>query len=243
MVEHRRDDAARAARRGRYDGAAGSVLLRSRQRIGVNLGAGFQRVGVALRFDPVGAGFAGDFKPSGQYAVVVQAALDRLAHHGPYLVEVIPDFGTFAVGYVFPVSLAFVAAPRFDLADGSQRVDAVRRFETRRLVCQRTSADAVDGPAVRDIACLQPFEQHAVGVEGQHDLRFPNDFGWSERFQHREDRGVGKVAFAGGSQRPVQRHAVGVRIVTAFGETFGGFLGPHRVAARRAVAYFVQLLE
>ena len=50
---------------------------------------------------------------------------------------------------------------------------------------------------------------------------------------------VGKVAFAGGGQRPVQRHAVGVRIVTAFGETFGGFLGTHRVAARRAVPDFV----
>ncbi len=54
----------------------------------------------------------------------------------------------------------------------------------------------------------------------------PDDLGRGERLQHREDRGVGKVAFAGGSQRPVQRHAVGVRIVTAFGKTFGSFLGP-----------------
>ena len=111
---------------------------------------------------------------SGQHAVVVQAALDGCAHRLPDRVEVVPDFGTFAVAHILPEGLALVVAPLLDLRNGRQRVDAPGRFEARGLVGQRPAADAVNGPGIDDFVAFQPFEQHAVGVEGEHDLRFPD---------------------------------------------------------------------
>ena len=166
MVEHGRHDAARTARRGGDDHASRGVLLGGRQRVGVDLGPRLERIVVALRLDPVGAGLAGDLQSSGQYAVVVQSALDRLAHDGPDPVEVVPYFGALAVVHVLPVGFAFVVAPLLDLRDGGQGVDAAGHFEPRGFVGQRAAADAVNLPRIDDLLSLQPFEQHAVGVEG-----------------------------------------------------------------------------
>ena len=206
--KHCRNHAARPACRGGYDDAAGGILFGGRQGVGVDLGAGFQRVGVALRLDPVGARLAGDLEPSRQYAVVVQAALDRFAHHRPYPVEVIPYFGAFAVIDIFPIGFAFVVAPVLDLRDRRQRIDAGGYLQARTLVRQGTPADAVYRPTVDDLAGFQPLEQHAVGMEGQHDLRFPDDLGRGDGLQHRKDRHVGEVSLARGGERSVECHTV-----------------------------------
>ena len=243
MVEHRRHHAARSARRGRHHGAARSVLFGGRQRIGVDFGAGVQRIGVAFRLDPIGRGFAGDFQAAGQYAVVVQSPLDGFAHHGPYPIEVVPDFGTFAVVHILPVGLAFAGAPLLDLRNGGHRVDACGHLQPRGLVGERTAADAVYRPRIGDPALFEPLEQHAVGVEGEYDFGFPDDFGRGDGFEHREDRYVRKVAFARGRQRSVERHAVGIDIAAPFREAFRSPFGSHRVAARRAVADLIEFFE
>ena len=236
VVEHGGHDAARPARGGCHDRAARGVFLGGGQRVGVDFGPRGERVGVAFRLDPVGRGLAGDLQPSGQHAVVVQAVLDGCAHRLPDRVEVVPDFGTFAVAHILPEGLALVVAPLLDLRNGRQRVDAPGRFEARGLVGQRPAADAVNGPGIDDFVAFQPFEQHAVGVEGEHDLRFPDDPGRGGRFEHRKDRHVRQVALARGGQRSVEGHAVGVDVAAAFRKPFGGPLGTHRVAARRAAA-------
>ena len=208
MVEHCRNHAARPACGGGYDDAAGCILFGGRQGVGVDLGAGFQRVGVALRLDPVGARLAGGLEPSRQYAVVVQAALDRFAHHRPYPVEVIPYFGAFAVVDIFPIGFSFAVAPVLDLRDRRQRIDAGGYLQARTLVRQGTPADAVYRPSVDNLAGFQPLEQHAVGMEGQHDLRLPDDLGRGDGLQHRKDRHVGEVSLARGGKRSVECHTV-----------------------------------
>ena len=208
VVEHCRNHAARPACGGGYDDAAGCILFGGRQGVGVDLGAGFQRVGVALRLDPVGARLAGDLEPSRQYAVVVQAALDRFAHHRPYPVEVIPYFGAFAVVDIFPIGFSFAVAPVLDLRDRRQRIDAGGYLQARTLVRQGTPADAVYRPSVDNLAGFQPLEQHAVGMEGQHDLRLPDDLGRGDGLQHRKDRHVGEVSLARGGKRSVECHTV-----------------------------------
>ena len=243
VVEHRRDDAARSARRGRDHDAARGVLLRRGQRVGVDLGPRLERVGVALRLDPVGAGLAGDLQAAGQHAVVVEPLFDRAAHLCPDRVEVVPDFGPFAVVDILPVGLALVVAPLLDLGDPAHRVDVVRDVEPRRLVGQRPAADAVYLPFVDRPAVAQPLEEHAVGVERQHDLGLPDDLGRGQRFEHLFDGHIREVALARGGERSVERHAVGVDVVAARREAFRRLLGPHRVAARGAVADLVEFFE
>ncbi len=106
------------------------------------------------------------------------------------------------------------------------------------LVRQGTPADAVYRPTVDDLAGFQPLEQHAVGMEGQHDLRLPDDLGRGDGLQHRKDRHVGEVSLARGGKRSVgvshgmnRRRDYGVRQ-----NVRQPFFWPHRVAARRAVA-------
>ena len=112
----------------------------------------------------------------------------------------------------------------------------LRGVSRREASLASPAADAVNGPGIDDFVAFQPFEQHAVGVEGEHDLRFPDDPGRGGRFEHRKDRHVRQVALARGGQRSVEGHAVGVDVAAAFRKPFGGPLGTHRVAARRAAA-------
>ena len=129
MVEYGRYDAARPACRGRDHDTARGVLLRGGQRVGVDFGPRGERVGVAFRLDPVGAGLAGHLQSAGQHAVVVQPVLYRLAHLGPDRVEVVPYFGPLAVVHILPEGLALVVAPVLYVGDGCQRIDAARHLE------------------------------------------------------------------------------------------------------------------
>ena len=243
VVEHRRNDAARAARRSRDNRTAGGILLGGGQRIGVDFCPRLERVGVTLRLDPVGARLARHLQTARQHAVVVQSVLDGLAHLLPDGVEVVPDFGPLAVVDILPVGLTLVVAPLLDGVDGRQRVDAARLLAGSLLVGQRAAANAENRPAVDDLASAERLEEHAVGVEGEHRLGAPDDFGRRDGLEYREDGHVGQVALARGGERAVERYAEGVGVVAACGELLGRLLGPHRVAARGAVPDFVQLFE
>ena len=243
VVEHGRHHAARSARGGRHDRAARGILLGRGEGVGIDARPRTERVVVTLRLDHVGAGLARDLQAAGQHAVVVQSPPDRVAHRGPDRVEVVPDFGSFAVVHVFPVGFALAVAPILDFGDGGHAVDPFRAGDARAFVGQRSAAYAVHGPSVDRLALLQPFEQHAVGVERQRNVGAPHDFGRGQGREHREDGRVGEVSLARCGERAVERHAVGVGQRGVRREEFGGFLGSHRVAARRSRAYLVEFFE
>ena len=243
MVEHRRNHAARTARRGRDDRTAGGILLGGGQRIGVDFGPRLERVGIALRLDPVGARLARHLEPARQHAVVVESVLDGLAHLLPDGVEVVPDFGPLAVVDILPVGFSLAVAPLLDVCNGGQRVDAPRLLADSLFVGQRSAADAENRPVVDDRAFAERLEEHAVGMEGEHRLGTPDNLGRGYGLEHREDGHIGQVPLARGGQRAVERYAEGVCPVAACGELLGGLLGPHRVAARGAAPDFVQLFE
>ena len=200
MVEHGRHHTARSAGGRRDNDPARGILLGGSQRISVDLGPRGERIGVAFRLDVVGCRLAGHLQTARQHAVVVQTAVDRLAHRGPDRVEVVPDFGTFAIVDILPIGLTLAVAPRLDLGNRRHGVDALRGFEARGFVGQGSAADAEDRPRIDHLAPLEPFEEHAVGVERKDYVGFPDDLGRSHRFEHRADGHIRQVALARGGQ-------------------------------------------
>ena len=243
MIEYRRHDGARSAGRSRDDGAARSVLFGRGEGVGIELGAGAQRVGVTLGLDQVGAGLAGNFESARKDSFGSQPPHDGFAHGGPNLIEIIPDSGAFALFDILPEGLPLAVAPLQNLGNMGHGIDVGRRILGGFLVGQSAPADAVNHPFVHGFSRFEGFETHAVGVERQGDVGTPDDFGWSHGLQHGEDRHVGHVPFAGSCQRSVQRYLVPVGIGSPFDECFGCLLGTHRMTARGSGTDFIEFLE
>ena len=243
VIEHRRNHTARSARRSRDDDAARGILLGGRQCVGVDLRTRGQRPGVALRLHEIGRCFPRHLQTARQHPVVVQPPLDRLAHRSPDRIEVVPDLGPLAVVHVLPVGLPFAVAPLLDLGDRRHRVDAPRNLQPRRFVGQRPAADAVNRPRIDRLTPFQPFEQHPVGVEGEGDLRLPDNLRRGDGFQHRADCHVREVAPARRGQRSVKRDPVGIDPAATLRKAFCGPFRPHRMAARRPVADLVEFFQ
>ena len=243
MIEYCRHDGARSAGRSRDDGAARSVFLGCGEGVGIQLGAGAQRVGVALGLDQVGAGLAGNFESTRKDSFGSQTPHDGFAHGGPDLIEIIPNSGAFALFDILPEGLPLAVAPLQNLGNMGHGIDVGRRILGGFLVGQSAPADAVNHPFVHGFFRFEGFETHAVGVERQGDVGTPDDFGRSHGLQHGEDRYVGHVPFAGSCQRSVQRYLVPVGIGSPFDECFGCLLGTHRMTARGSGTDFIEFLE
>ena len=209
------------------------------------MAARIEAADVALGLDVVRGGFAAHTDAAGQDALVVQAPFDALAHDLPDLPEVVPDARAFAFLDVLPIGAALAFAAGQDVGDGGQGVDVGRRFGARMAVGEGSAADAVDGAAECDglSVGLEGLEAHAVRVEGEYDVRAPDDLGRREGLKHLEDGLVGQVTASGGSQAAVEGDTEGMGAGRVRGEGSGGPLGAHRMAAGGPVTNLVKFSE
>ena len=112
------------------------------------------------------------------------------------------------------------------------------------LVGESASADTEHRPGVYGAAVgAKSFEFHAVGVEFKEYIWFPHDFHFSFLRQSVDDCLIGKVAASGGGEASVECHSemVGILALRAFQKDACCAFRTHRVAARRPVAYAVDL--
>ena len=111
------------------------------------------------------------------------------------------------------------------------------------LFGQCSATDTEDGPLIGLLAFgIESDELHAIGVEREEHFGLPHD-GRALLTQHIEDGLVGHVSLAGSGQATIECYleAVGPGITV---EKLGsGIAWTHRVAARRAVSYAVELFQ
>ena len=123
------------------------------------------------------------------------------------------------------------------------RVNIVYLFAEVFIVAYGAAADAVHHVAVHDVPRLvQRLELEGVGMFFNARLHVKHHvyrFGVKRLAQGK----VGQVAFAGGGQRAVKRHAESRRLRPAAVELFGRHMRPHGVAAGRPAADFIEFSQ
>ena len=238
MVQHRRQHSARPARGGRHDHSARSVLLRSGQRIGIDLSAAVQAVAITARLDIICRRLAFDPQSPGQNPFIRKAVLDRSAHRIPYRMQIIPYPHTLALLDILPIVTTCAIAPVEDLADMVHRIH-IDMFDRRLVVHHRTAADTVCPPTVGNTACNQAFEKHSVCMLGQHLLRPPDDLDRRHRFQNIHNGTIRQVPASRCGQTAVQRNAESFGFGMPCGKSRSRQVRTHRMAARRSATYFI----
>ena len=246
VVEHGRHHAAGPAGRCRDDRTAGGVLLADRKCIGEDQSAALQVGFVSGRLDVVGGRLAGQVQRTGQGTFRVEAFFDGRFHRIPDGLEIIPDVRPLALPDILPITAAAFLAPGQDLRDGVEVVD-VRAFSGQ-TACfalrNGTAAYAVHGPFVRRGAGGVPGDEfHPVGMVRQEDFRPPDEIGGSRGGERIQDRNVREVSLAGRGETAVKRNLEGGCFRMPGGEGECRFLRPHRMAAGRSPADFVDFAK
>ena len=241
MVEDSRHDSARSAGRRRHDDSAGSVLLTDGKGIGIDQSTGLKSLLVAGSLDVIRRSLPRKVERSRKDTLMVYAPFHGRFHGLPDLLQIIPDVRPFAKVNIFPIAASFVLAPFLDLRKAVHLID-IRSQEpvVRPALGQRSAADTVHRPLIRLVAFgVKRLEAHPVGMIRKEHLRLPHNAHRGDAFQHFDDGHVRHVPLSRGGETTVERDLEGGRLRMPSGKVLGRLVRPHRVAARRPLAYSV----
>ena len=172
------------------------------------------------------------------------ASFDGSAHGFPDRVEVVPNGGGLSCFDIFPVGLSLCATPGLDVAEVVQVIDVGSLLNRVPLLSQGSSSDAIDDPGVFSLHLVRDglggtgaeLKFHAVGVVGEHRLRFPNEVSFFFA-EHLGDGEVREVTFSRGGETAVECDAeASVFLAVSLQIDFGGFAWSHRVAGGRSLS-------
>ena len=155
----------------------------------------------------VGTGFTLQAQATWQDAFGFETAFHGIAHHIPNFAQVVKDRLAFVFQDIFPEDAASLAIPLEDAIHCGIGISHGGRLRLAKAFAQETTTDAINLPMdERGAAFSQAFELHPVRMEGQEGIRLPNNLG-AFGAQNIQDRLIGQVALAGGSERTVKGYA------------------------------------
>ena len=204
MEQHSRKYTARATRGSRHDLTTTSILLRDRQRIGIDQSAALDATAIPFCPDHVIGGFSTDSQATGQDTLCLQTTTHSRLHHLPHFGEIVPDLLTFALLHILPEGIARAIAPCLYILYFLKPIDLSGGQLVERLIRQGSTTNAIHRPSLHAFAILgKRLEQHAIRMERQEQLRLPDNLRRSHWLQHLQDCGIGHVAFSRSGQAAV----------------------------------------
>ena len=170
--------------------------------------------------------------------------MDGLLHDVPNLSQIVPDLRALIVLYILPVGRIFLMQAVHDIYDTAIRIDGGRALLVEVFIGERPTTDTEDCIGVKELACIiKAFELHPIRMEGEDDIRFPQNLRGGYRRQCLEDSSISHVPLACSRQAPIERDVIALGLRTTVSELLGGTSRPHGVATAGATPDTEYLLD
>ena len=145
---------------------------------------------------------------------------------------------------IFPVGSIFLVKAVHDVHDVAIGIDGSRALLIELFVGECPSTDTEDCVGIKELSrIIVTFELHSIGVEGEDDIRLPDNLRRSYGSQSLEDGYISHVSFACCSQTPVECDIIALGLRTAVSELLGGATWTHGMATAWATTYTEYLLD